>query len=359
MRDVAMAAGVSSSTVSHVLNGTRRVAPDTADRIRRAMEALDYQPDDTARSLRTRRSYTLSLLVSDISNPFFSALVKGVEDTAQASGFRLLICNTAEDVSKESAYIKSLLQRRVDGIIISPAGEESQAVEELLGRSVPCALVDRVVPRLAVDAVLSDNYAGAYEAVKYLLERGHVRIGVVLGLMHLSSTRERLAGHEAALRDRDLAPDPALLVQGKSCIDGGAAACNALLEMADPPTAIFTLNNLMTMGAAGVLLRHPKRRCPQDVSLIGFDDSPWADITNPPITTVAQDPYAIGAAACDLLLARLECGAAAPSKVVRIPTRLVERESVGSARPHKTPHGGKEVRGSEQAGSRRKAKPNR
>jgi LacI family transcriptional regulator len=305
--------------------------------------------------MRTRKTDTLSLLVSDISNPFFSALVKGVEDTAQGNGLRLLICNTAEDADKEALYIKSLLQRRVDGIIISPVGQESAAVEELLCQSIPCALIDRVIPGVAVDAVLSENYAGAYKAVKHLIVRGHERIGLVLGMMHLSSTQERMRGYEAALADSGHAVDPSLLAYGESCVEGGIAACKSLLKLPDRPTAVFALNNLMTVGVASVLLRHPTLRCPEDVSLVGFDDSPWAELTDPPITTVAQDPYAIGAAACRLVLKHLQQPTPQLPEVVRIPTKFIERGSVSDIRSHRVSDSRKEVQGSERTRLRGKA----
>jgi len=294
------------------------------------MAELNYNPDASARSLRTGRTRTLGLVVSDISNPFFSTLVKGVENAARLKGYTVLICNTDESFKQEALYLRDLAERRVDGVVVSPAGHGERSLHFLRERSIRFTLIDRTVSGVPADSVLSDNIKGARQAVEHLIKNGHQRIGLVVGMEDLTSTEERLQGCLEALTAYGIKQDPRLVIRGNSRIDGGKTACEHLLAMKRPPTAIFTLNNLMTIGAAGVILGQSQIKCPEDVSLIGFDDPPWASFTAPPLTTVAQDPYKIGESAGNLLLKRLECEQEERHEVIRVPAKLVIRQSVAA-----------------------------
>ena len=301
IRDVANRAGVSVATVSYVINGTRNVAPATAERVRAAMEALDYHPNAVAQSLRTRTTHVIGAVVSDISNPFFATLIRGAEDCARENGYSLLICNTSEKLENELVYLQLLSRKRVDGMILAPTGKNDALIRDLITRGLQIVFIDRKIDGVDAPAVLSENEEGAYRATQYLIEQGHRRIGIVLGLPHVSTTTERLHGYERALAEAGIQLDPTLLVYGHSQVAAAKQACDSLFTQPDRPSAIFATNNLMTIGAMMAIHEHGWH-CPRDISVIGFDDFDWAAAFDPPLTTVAQDPYRIGHEAVQLLM---------------------------------------------------------
>jgi LacI family transcriptional regulator len=329
-RDVARLAHVSTSTVSHVINGTRPVSPQLRDRVLAAMQDLGYEPNAVARSLKIKRSHTLGLIISDIANPFFTAVVRGVEDVAQAKGYMLIVGNSDEDPTKEEAYLRLLAARRVDGLILAPAGEPHPYLDRLVRDAFPLVFLDREVPQLPVPAVLLDSIVAAEEAVRHLIGLGHRRIGMIAGRSRISSTSDRIAGYRHALAAAGIPYDQDLVVSGGSRAEGGAAAAEALLELRPRPTALFTANNLMTIGAIGAVQARGLR-IPEDIAVVGFDDFSWADVFRPRLTTVAQPTYELGRVAAELLVRRIDEGDTPPARVV-LPGRLIVRESCG-ARP--------------------------
>ena len=328
IKDVAKRAGVSVATVSYVINGTRNVAPETAARVRAAMEELSYHPNAVAQSLRTRTTHVIGAVISDISNPFFATLIRGAEDCARENGYSLLICNTSEKLENELVYLQLLSRKRVDGMIIAPTGKNDGLIKDLIERGMQIVFIDRKVEGVAAPAVLSENEEGAYQATRYLIEQGHRKIGIVLGLPHVSTTTERLHGYERALAEAGIAADPSLIVYGHSQVEGARKASVTLLDRADRPSAVFATNNLMTIGLM-MAIHDLELRCPQDVSVIGFDDFDWAAAFNPPLTTVAQDPYLIGEKAVEILFANLNQHNRSTVEV-RIPTRFLRRGSVNT-----------------------------
>jgi len=328
IKDVAKKAGVSVATVSYVINGTRNVAPETAARVRAAMEELSYHPNAVAQSLRTRTTHVIGAVISDISNPFFATLIRGAEDCARENGYSLLICNTSEKLENELVYLQLLSRKRVDGMIIAPTGKNDGLIKDLIARGMQIVFIDRKVEGVAAPAVLSENEEGAYQATRYLIEQGHRKIGIVLGLPHVSTTTERLHGYERALAEAGIAADPSLIVYGHSQVEGARKASVTLLDRADRPSAVFATNNLMTIGLM-MAIHDLDLRCPQDVSVIGFDDFDWAAAFNPPLTTVAQDPYLIGERAVEILFANLNQHNRSTVEV-RIPTRFLRRGSVNT-----------------------------
>lgn len=328
IKDVAKRAGVSVATVSYVINGTRNVAPETAARVRAAMEELSYHPNAVAQSLRTRTTHVIGAVISDISNPFFATLIRGAEDYARENGYSLLICNTSEKLENELVYLQLLSRKRVDGMIIAPTGKNDGLIKDLIARGMQIVFIDRKVEGVAAPAVLSENEEGAYQATRYLIEQGHRKIGIVLGLPHVSTTTERLHGYERALAEAGIAADPSLIVYGHSQVEGARKASVTLLDRADRPSAVFATNNLMTIGLM-MAIHDLDLRCPQDVSVIGFDDFDWAAAFNPPLTTVAQDPYLIGERAVEILFANLNQHNRSTVEV-RIPTRFLRRGSVNT-----------------------------
>jgi len=327
IRDVAERAGVSVATVSHVINGTRKVAPETAERVRRTMEELDYHPNAVARSLRTRKTQVIGVVVSDITNPFFATLVRGAEDAALEAGYSIFVCNSDETLEKENRYVQVLRRRRVDGMLLAPVGGgENSAVRKLARQGVPFVFVDRRAPGVEADAVLSDNVGGAYLATKHLIERGHERIGIVLGIPGATTSEERLAGYRRALEEAGIPLAEELVVWGGYRVEGGRRATAKLLSLTPPPTAIFSTNNLMTIGVLQELFRHGVR-IPGEMGVVGFDDLEWAEMANPPLTAVAQRPHEIGYRAVRLLLDRLGAEEPIPPREVRASVDLKVRGS--------------------------------
>ena len=327
IRDVAERAGVSVATVSHVINGTRKVAPETAERVRRAMEELDYHPNAVARSLRTRKTQVIGVVVSDITNPFFATLVRGAEDAALEAGYSIVVCNSDETIEKENRYVQVLRRRRVDGMLLAPVGGgENPAIWKLARQGVPFVFVDRRAPGVEADAVLSDNVGGAYLATKHLIERGHERIGIVLGIRGATTSEERLAGYRRALEEAGIPLAEELVVWGGYRVEGGRRATAELLSLTPPPTAIFSTNNLMTIGVLQELFRHGVR-IPGEMGVVGFDDLEWAEMANPPLTAVAQRPHEIGHRAVRLLLERLSTEEFLPPREERVSVDLRVRRS--------------------------------
>lgn len=298
------------------------------------MTKLDYHPDRVARSLRTQRTHSIGLIVSDISNPFFSVLVRGAEDAAAEKEYSLIISNTDEDPEKERLYVNVLRQRRIDGMLIAPTGEVDEDLQFLTSSGIPFVFVDRQIDGVGATAVLSDNIQGAYAATEHLVRLGHHRIGIILGLQGVSNSEERYLGYQMALRDSGLPEPTDLVVRGDLRISGGIKACYELLGRASPPTAIFSLNN---MTAIGVLcaVREKGMQYPDDISLISFDCPWWMDRVLPTaLTYVRQDPYEIGKQAMQRVIEQIEAPVTEedqlPMDIIRVPTELVVGASVSN-----------------------------
>jgi len=325
MRDVAKRAGVSLTTVSHVINETRFVSEDLQARVREAVKDLDYQPDRRARSLRRGRSETIAVVISDVGNLFFSDIMRGIEDRVLESGYDVMLCNTGEDPSVEERNVAMMAEHRVDGFVVAPTLEGERTLQPLVRQGTPLVIVDRPVD-LPVDQVYSDNERGGYVAARHLIELGHRRMGTIVEISGIRSFDDRLRGWRRALEEADLEEREGDVRQAGLEIEGAAMAAKALLATNDRVTAVFSSNNLMTLG----LLRHLKSaglRYPDDLSLVGFDDPPWAASFSPGITSVAQRPFEIGYQAADMLVKRIDGSTAAPRQVC-LECELRERESV-------------------------------
>ena len=332
VRDVARRAGVSVSTVSHVLNRTRFVSDELRERVLSAMHDLEFEPNAAARTLSLKRSNTIGLIVSDIRNPFFASVARGVEDVAQERGYTVVLCNSDETLVREAACLKALQNRQVDGVLLASAGAADKYVARLAQAGYPIVLVDRDLPHLHLPAVVLDNEGAAYRAVRHLIERGHQRIGMLSGRDSISTTTERVAGYERALRDEGLEPNACLLISGQSTSEGGAQATHALLDVRPPPTAIFSGNNMMSIGALHAISNRGLT-VPDDIALVGFDDFPfpWSDAFRPHLTTMAQPTYELGQQAAEMLLHILR-NASHPAHRVVLDAKLVVRESSGPPR---------------------------
>ncbi len=334
--DVAKRAGVSTSTVSHVLNRTRPVSDELRQRVLAAIEDLGYEPNAVARSLRMRRSNTLGLVISDLENPFFTAVVRGVEDVAQESGYTLILCNSNEEVARERDYIRVLLARRVDGLILSPVGEKHELLARIVLERFPLVFFDRYVPGLDVSSVGIDNEQGAYEAVRHLVLLGHRRIAMVSGRVGPSTGRDRIAGYRRALREAGIDLDDRLIAEGYSTSEGASRAVTTLLELTPRPTGLFAGNNLMTIGALAAI-EDAGLSVPEDIALVGFDDFAWSEVFRPRLTTIAQPTYELGRTAAELCLRLINADRDEPTRQVTMRGQLIVRESSGAPVDQMTP----------------------
>src|ERR1700722_9752522 len=325
MRDVAALAGVSLKTVSRVINGMPRVDPALTDQVRRAAALLNYKPNLTASSLRRRdgRSMMIGLMLEDIANPYSSTISRAAENVARGLGVGVLAGSIEEDPERERELVAALIVRRVDGLLIVPAGHDHSYLVNEMGMGTAVVFVDRPPRSLAADAVVSDNRAGTAKGVRHLIELGHRRIAYLGDLSSITTAQERYAGYRDALREAGLESDDRLVRHDLHTIDAAEAATTGLLTGASPPTALFSGQNLVTIGTVRALrtagLQHR-------TALIGFDDFPLADTLEPGITVIAQDPAAIGKLGTEILFRRIH-GDTSPVQEHVVPTRLIERAS--------------------------------
>ena len=330
MRDVAAVAEVSLKTVSRVVNGETTVDASMTARVHSAIALLGYRRDATASALRRsdRASASIGLIVEDVANPFHSWLHRGVEDLARARGVLTFAGSSEENPELERELASAFCARRVDGLVIVPAGDDQSYLLRERENGVALVFVDRPPGFLPADAVLSDNFEGARAGVLHLLDHGHREIAFLGDRLHIHTARERLRGYRAALRERGIAGRAELVTTDLFHAAAGAQATRALLELDAPPTALFTSQNLITLGAVHAL-RDCSRR--DEIALVGFDDFELADALQPAITVIAQEALTMGRQAAELLFARLD-GDASPFRTITLPTTLIPRGS-GEIRP--------------------------
>jgi LacI family transcriptional regulator len=323
--DVARRARVSKTTVSHVVSGKRPVADATRQRVERAIAQLGYRPDTVARSLRTKRSHMVALVIPDITNPFYPILARGLEDGMDGSGYRAFICNTDGRHQRELEFLAEVSDRRVDGIIIDSFTVTLDQLETVTGGRVPVVWIGGTgALHPGVDVVRPDDAAGAFEATRHLVERGHRLIAMIDGPAGTGPSRR--AGYRKALRDAGIPARRDLTIRSDWSRDGGAKALRGLLESEPVPTSVFCANDLMAMGvldAASEL----GIRVPDDLAIVGFDDIEPASMTQPPLSTVVNPAFETGRVAGTLLLQRISATGRTPARVVTLPSALVVRGS--------------------------------
>jgi LacI family transcriptional regulator len=332
MHEVAALAGVSIKTVSRVINRQPTVSPDIATRVQHAIQLLNYRPNVAAISLRRadHKTSTIGLLLEDVANPFSSALHRGVEDTAARHGMLVFAGSSDEDPIRARHVIEAFVSHRVDGLIVMPAGPDHDGLlVDQLRQGKPVILVDRKVDFLDSDSVTVDNRIGAIEAVRHLAAHGHRRIAFLGDARSIWTAQERHAGYREGLAALGIPYDPELVRQDFPTVELAEGATLDLLASAHPPTALFTAQNLITLGAVQALRQ---RGLQHRVALVGFDDLTLGDLLDPAISAVAQDPRAVGRTAAELLFGRL-AGDLGPSKQVVVPTRMVVRGSGEIAAP--------------------------
>ncbi|HWE09976.1 MAG TPA: LacI family DNA-binding transcriptional regulator [Solirubrobacteraceae bacterium] len=299
---MAQRAGVSPATVSRVLNGSATVGEAKRQLVLAAIEELGYRPNRLASNLRRRQAEMIGVVVSDIENPHFTQMVRAVEDAAYLRGYRVLLCNTDEDPAKQRDYLRVLTAERVAGVILSPTDSDAFEIADLLDHGVSVVAFDRSVPDRRADVVVVHNVAGARRGAEHLLECGHVHVGFVGGLAGVQTADERLDGYREAVTAAGL---EAMVADGGFRAEGARHAAAALVDAG--ATALLVANNLMTIGALQAI-RERGLRIPDDVAIVSFDDPPWAELTDPPLTTLAQPVRQMAGAAVELLLDRISDG---------------------------------------------------
>ena len=332
--DVAREAGVSRATVSYVINnrtdGNVRISEETRCRVLEAIEELGYRPNVLARSLRQGQTHTIGMIVPDNTNPFFAEVARGVEDTSFEQGYSVILCNSDGDLDKELLYTNVLAEKRVDGILFVAAGMSTEHICALQERRMPVVVVDRDIPDVAVDSVMTANERGGWLATRHLIELGHRHIGCIAGPSDVTPSAERVTGYRQALREAGLAVDEALILKGDFQYESGYQATRQLLSMEDPPTAIFACNDLMAVGAISAAVGLG-RQVPMDLSVVGFDDVPLASFANPALTTIVQPKHEIGVVAATMLLERMRDPDRPPHRKM-LDTELVVRQSTAPVR---------------------------
>jgi LacI family transcriptional regulator len=328
MHDVAQRARVSKATVSHVINNTRFVEEETKQRVLQAIAALDYRPNAAARSLTTNRTGSIGMVISDACNLFFGEMLRGVEDILRPQRYGLIVCNTDEVLERESHYLDLLLSQPVDGIIAAATSQPWSALAEAEDQHTPIVFVDRAFEHLEGAYVGVDNHRGAYIGTRHLLARGHRRIGIIAGLQRLSTMRERLAGFRQALAEQAIPLPDEWVMTCELNIEAARRATRQILTAPRPearPTALFLNNNLLSLGAL-LAVQDLGLRCPQDVALLGFDDHPWAAVSDPPLTVISQPARQVGQVAAQMLLDLLQ-GRELPKLRVLLDCELIVRAS--------------------------------
>jgi len=327
LQDVARVADVSPATVSRVINGTVKVKTQKKQRVLDVINRLGYTPSRVARRLRSKHttSQLVGIIVPDLHNPFFSGIARAVEDIAYEHSYAVMVCNSDEDEEKEKFYLDILASEQVSGLIIAPTPYNHKRIRKLIEDELPVVVIDRKIENIDADIVISNSKQGSFNAVQKLINKGHTKIAIINSLQKLYTTRERLAGYKEAHHKNKIPLNKNFIRWGDSKQASGARETKKLLSLDNPPTAIFSANNLMTLGIYEEVYRQGKK-IPKDVAVIGFDDMPWSSAMYPALTAVSQPYYEIGEKAIELILERAE----EPGKKTRsyiLNTKLIERNS--------------------------------
>jgi LacI family transcriptional regulator len=321
--DVANRAGVAAITVSRVVNDSGPVSKQVRARVEQAIAEIGYVPNSVARSLRSKRTDTIALVVTDMTNPFFTTVARGVEDAASDAGLMLIICNTDERDADEQRYVRMLLQRQTDGILLVPARQGVAAIEQCRAHATPVVVVDRRLRQRAADVVRGDSRGGAFELGQLLVSLGHTRTAVLSGPRSVSTADDRVAGFLQALAGARQ-PDPPLVFRGAYTTESGRVMARQAMSATPRPTALFAANNFIAIGVLHV-------RVPEDVAVVAFDDLPPAMVAFPFLTVAAQPAYEMGRRSVAVLLERMSAGASEKFNEVVLPTQMVVRRSSGDA----------------------------
>ncbi|HHW48220.1 MAG TPA: LacI family transcriptional regulator [Clostridiaceae bacterium] len=321
VKDVAKAAGVSTATVSRVINDDPRISEKTRKRVLECIEKLGYRVNNIARSLKTSKSYTVGFVSPELTNDFFMGIAKGVETELRKHGYNIIVCNSNENVDEERDRIKLLCEKCVDGIILIPSSGKGSHLNEFKDAGIPIVLVDRLVSEFETDAVLVDNINGSYSAIEYLINQGHRRIAFIGGNVEITTAFERYEGYLRALRDYRIQPEKEIIKFGDFHVDSGYDLMKELMEMNNPPQHVFISNYFMHVGAIKYLLEN-KESIKVQVSIAGFDDMELSSILGLCNVRVAQPIVKIGRRAAQLILSKINHEEAEFPQILRLKTEL-------------------------------------
>jgi LacI family transcriptional regulator len=322
IKDVARLAGVSTMTVSRVLNDTGYVKEDTRIRVRKALEELEYIPNENARGLVNKKTRLLSLLISDITNPFFTTVARGAEDATNRLGYRIMFGNSDEDLRKEKDYVEMVLSSGTEGVLLAPSGDNSLPHLRILKKHmIPFVLLDREVPQIQSDKMIGDSRMGTRLLVEHLIQYGHRDIACLSGPSHISTARERETAFKETLLIHGIPVEPDWIIQTNYKLDGGRDGVIQLLKGARRPTAIFAGNNLVALGVIQELKNHGIH-VPNDISVVTFDDFNMTCVHEPFLTTAVQPAYDFGALGIQMLVDRIQGTAPGEWRTVVLPPEL-------------------------------------
>lgn len=325
IKDVARLARVSTATVSRVLNNNPNVKPHLRTRVLDAMETLQYEPSGIARTMRSQTKRSLGLVIADIQNPFFADMMSAIAHRAYSLQYTVLLGDSSNDPQRERLYLEMLAQERIAGAIVFPVATTPEAYA--FRRSLPMVFFDRAVPGAPIDTVMLDNVQGGYIATQHLIALGHWRIGLVDGAPQYPTLTERKQGYVKALQEAGIEIDNSLIDWGDEVrVEGGYRATQRLLALPNPPTALVAVNNVRTQGMLRAV-RDAALSVPDEISLVGFDDSTWLGLTDPPLTTMRQPVYEMGVEAVRLLMRRIEEGSNHEPAIYVMQPTLIERAS--------------------------------
>ncbi len=330
LKTLAEQCGLSVSTVSRILSGKGsqcRISTRSENAVLKKAAELGFRPNELARGLRLNRTSTLGLLIPDISNPFFASIARHVEIEARKSGYSIILCDSEEDTEIEIESLTLLRSRMVDGLIISPVGQIGKHLEEQHRDGMPVVVVDRYFPGQKIPYVASDNFKGALEGVSYLAAKGHRRIACIQGIKDVSSSKDRVKGYRATLKRYGIPADETLIVGDNFGESNGYIQTKLLLKRRQPPTAIFSTGNLISLGVIRAI-REEGLAIPADISIVSFDDFAYSPFLATPITTLAQRTAEMGQIAVRLLLEQIRSGGKARPEGILLPVELIERQSV-------------------------------
>ncbi len=331
IRDVAKRAGVAPITVSRCINNSGYCSPEARERIESAIVELGFVPNRLASGLRSKRTHTLALVLTDITNPFFTTIARGVEDTASEAGYTVIFCNTDESVAKEQMYLQMLLEKRVDGILLVPAVSGIDSVNIVKKQGTPIVVIDRRLPDLRTDVVRCDSESGAYDLTRLLLSLGHREIVILTGPRGVSTADDRLTGYRRALEEAGIPHNEEKEFYGAFSQQSGYEMAYQAMKKNNGITAIFAANNVITFGAIKAF-QEMGLRVPEDVAVVGFDDLPAPLVTFPFLTVAAQPAYEMGKKAIEILLGRLDGELPDHYEEVVLPAAIVVRQSSGGIR---------------------------
>jgi LacI family transcriptional regulator len=334
IREVAKRAGVAPITVSRVINESGYVSQGVRERVEKAIAELHYIPNALGTSLRSSQTHILALILSDITNPFWTTLARGVEDAANESGYYVVLCNTDESQAKLDQYVNVMLKKRVDGFLLVPADDTPHTIQTIIRQAVPLVVLDRQVPGQAADIVRGDSESGAYQLTRHLLEQGHRHIAVIAGQRHVTTSIDRVDGYRRAMQEAGLKVEETQIYWGKYDQSHGYNATQQMLKSSPRPTALVTGNNFIAVGAMHAL-RGAGIQVPQGMAIVTFDDFPTDLTIDPFLTSAAQPAYEMGYRATQLLLARVLEHNSDPCQEIIFPVEIIIRDSSRYALPNK------------------------